>query len=220
MSRTRRFAVAAGVLALGLAAGVGAVASQAGAAPGSGHTAAASSDASIRFSMVRSANAVAINCLPNATATVRVTPTGAVDRMRVVADGLPANTDFDLFVIQVPNAPFGMSWYQGDLETDAAGHGDQTYVGRFSVETFSVAPGTAPAPVVHNSPIADAASNPQTAPVHQFHLGLWFNSPTDAAAAGCQPTVTPFNGVHNAGVQALATRTFPDTAGPLGNLQG
>jgi len=42
--------------------------------------------------------------------------------------------------------------------------------------------------------------------VHQFHLGLWFNSPTAANAAHCGNTVTPFNGEHNAGVQALRLR--------------
>src|SRR5882724_4032441 len=37
------------------------------------------------------------------------------------------------------------------------------------------------------------------APIHTFHLGLWFNSPVDAANAGCPGTVTRFNGDHNAG---------------------
>jgi hypothetical protein len=36
----------------------------------------------------------------------------------VHATGLPKRTDFDLFVIQVPNAPFGVGWYQGDLRTN------------------------------------------------------------------------------------------------------
>jgi hypothetical protein len=51
-----------------------------------------------------------------------------------------------------------------------------------------------------------------------YHLGLWFNSPQDAAAAGCAATTTPFNGEHNAGVQALSTRNFPDPSGPLRRL--
>jgi hypothetical protein len=48
-----------------------------------------------------------------------------------------------------------------------------------------------------------------------YHLGLWFNSPRDAARAGCPATVTPFNGEHNAGVQALSTRNFSTLFGPL-----
>jgi hypothetical protein len=50
------------------------------------------------------------------------------------------------------------------------------------------------------------------------HLGLWFDSPVDAARAGCGDTVTPFNGVHNAGVQALSTRQFGDLTDPLSFL--
>jgi hypothetical protein len=92
-------------------------------------------------------------------------------------------------------------------------------VGRFSIETFIVAPGSAPAPVVHDTPpFPDASSNTATAPVHTFHLGLWFNSSVDAAAAGCPGAPTPFNGDHNAGAQALSTRNFPDDHGPLRDL--
>jgi hypothetical protein len=61
--------------------------------------------------------------------------------------------------------------------------------------------------------------NPETAPVHTYHLGLWFNSPQDAAAAGCPGAETPFNGEHNAGVQVLNTSNFPDDHGPLRALE-
>jgi hypothetical protein len=64
----------------------------------------------------------------------------------------------------------------------------------------------------------DAATNPAFLPVHTFHVGFWFNSPADAAAAGCPATVTPFNGEHNAGVQAMSTRNFADLQGPLRQL--
>ncbi|MGV1010062.1 MAG: hypothetical protein ACOYBY_15880 [Dermatophilaceae bacterium] len=167
------------------------------------------------FGMVRSTAAEGANCVPYAKATVKITPLEGAERMDVNVSGLPANTGFDLFVLQVPDAPFGMAWYQGDIETDANGKGHGRFIGRFNIETFSVAVGTAPAPVVHDSPIADASTNPQTAPVHQYHLGLWFNSPIDAAAAGCPNAVTPFNGEHNAGVQVLSTKNFPIDAGPL-----
>jgi hypothetical protein len=64
----------------------------------------------------------------------------------------------------------------------------------------------------------DATSNAPFAPVHTFHIGFWFNSPADAANAGCPTTVTPFNGDHTAGIQAMSTRNFADTDGPLGRL--
>jgi hypothetical protein len=171
------------------------------------------------FRMQRSPGIVAAGCLPDAKAHVSIRNHGPVEEMTVHATGLPKRTDFDLFVIQVPNAPFGVSWYQGDLETNKHGVGNGTFVGRFNEETFVVAPGTAPAPSVHSTPTADATSNPAFAPVHTFHLGLWFNSPKDAAAAGCADTVTPFNGEHNAGVQVLNTDQFGDQHGPLRRLK-
>jgi hypothetical protein len=173
----------------------------------------------INFNLVRSQAATAAKCLPKATANVTIENRNlqqAVETLTLKAHGLPPNTDFDFFVIQVPNKPFGLSWYQGDFETNSSGAGQQSYVGRFSVETFIVAPGTAPAPDVFNQPpFPDATSNPTTAPVQTYHLGLWFNSPKDAAKAGCGATVTPFNGEHNAGIQALSSRNFPDNNGPL-----
>ena len=175
----------------------------------------------IDFTMVRSAGAVAANCIPNANAAVRVASLGPVEAMTVDIGGLPPNTEFDLFVIQNPDAPFGMAWYQGDIETDANGEGHQLFVGRFSIETFIVAqpPGGQPAPVVHNQPpFPDASANPATEPIHTFHLGLWFGSPAAAQAAGCPNTTTRFNGEHNAGIQALSTRQFGKLNGPLRQL--
>jgi hypothetical protein len=52
-----------------------------------------------------------------------------------------------------------------------------------------------------------------------FHLGLWFGSPEEAAAAGCPDTVTRFNGNHTAGIQLLNTSNFPDLQGPLLQVQ-
>ena len=89
---------------------------------------------------------VKANCLRGAGAHVTITSQGPVETMKVWASHLPRNTDFDLFVTQVPNAPFGVSWYQGDLNTDSHGNGHGTFVGRFSIETFAVAPGSASAP--------------------------------------------------------------------------
>ena len=121
----------------------------------------------------------------------------------------------------MPHAPFGLSWYQGDIETNRYGVGFERFVGRFNIETFIVAPGPAPAPTPHlDQPFPDAPSNPPTPPVHTYHLGLWFNSPKDAEKAGGKPNVvTPFNGEHNAGVQVLNTSNFPDLQGPLSRVK-
>ena len=169
-----------------------------------------------RFDMSRSAAATAAGCLPNAVAKVSVKSLGEVEIMSVSATGLAPSTDFVLFVIQLPNAPFGLSWYEGDMKSDSLGRAQGTFIGRFNEETFIVAPGTGVAPVVHNT---DAATNPPTAPVHTFHVGLWFDSPDEALAAGCPNTVTPFNGEHHAGIQALATNHFGNLDGPLQRLK-
>ncbi len=174
-------------------------------------------DGPVTFNMVVSAGAK--TCVPNASATVTITPGGDVDLMDVAVSGLPANADFDFFVLQVPKSPFGVSWYQGDIHTDNNGRGSAHFAGRFSIETFAVAPGSAPAPAIFNGPFPDATLNPPFNPIQMYHLGLWFNSPETAQAAGCPATVTPFNGEHNAGIQVLNTSNFADGRGPLMNIR-
>jgi hypothetical protein len=151
-------------------------------------------------------------CAPGATGTATISTHGDNQTLHVEVANLPPNTGFDLFVIQVPTAPFGLAWYQGDINTDENGVGVGNFKGIFSIETFTVAPGVAKAPQVFPD---DAKQNPATAPVQMYHLGLWFNSPDDAAKAGCPNTVTPFNGEHHAGVQVLNTSSFRDRRGPL-----
>jgi hypothetical protein len=91
----------------------------------------------VKFNMVSSAA-----FLPQAHGRVKIESAGPVEIMSVKVWGLPPNTDFDFFVIQKPTAPFGLSWYQGDIETNRFGVGFERFVGRFSIETFIVAPGT------------------------------------------------------------------------------
>ncbi len=119
----------------------------------------------------------------------------------------PHNIGFDLFVIQQPGAPFGVSWYQSDIQTDSTGTGSATVRGIFDKETFSVSPG----------------GTTTFAPTHQFHLGVWFNNPNVPFNRGCEPgapspIVTPFNGEQNAGIQVVNTSNFPDDAGPLSHV--
>lgn len=169
--------------------------------------------ASQTFDLVTASGAAA--CLPNARGEVRLRSHGPNQQMEVNVSGLPAHNTFTVFVLQLPHSPFGLSWYQGDIETDEDGRGRGKFTGIFSEETFIVAPGSGPAPVVH--PV-DASTNPQTAPVHTFHLGMWFDSTAEAAAAGCPTGQTPFNGDHTAGIQVLNTTNFPDGDGPLGQF--
>ena len=169
------------------------------------------------FAFPLTVSAGAKTCLPRARGSAVISSVSSqVEKLHVSIAGLPPNTDFDLFIIQVPTAPFGLAWYQGDILSGPRGTGAADFIGRFSIETFIVAPGVAPAPTTFKSPpFPDATSNPQTLPVQTYHVGIWFNMPSDAKKAGCPALVTPFNGTHNAGIQVLNTATFPTLAGPL-----
>ena len=172
---------------------------------------------STSFRMVRSQTAVANDCLEGATAHVDVLTTPTDNQiMDVTLNHAPKNTEFELFVTQQPNSPFGISWYQADFETNNQGHGEVRARGIFSEELFVFAPGVVEAPQVDDQ---DAETNPAFDPVHTFHLGLWFGSPQEAEDAGCPGTVTAFDGDHEAGIQALSTRNFPALHGPLRQIQ-
>ena len=174
-------------------------------------------DSTTSFKMVRSQAAVDDNCLKGAKAhvDVRTTPTDN-QIMDVTVNHAPKNTEFELFVTQQPNSPFGVSWYQADFTTNNQGQGEVRARGIFSEELFVFAPGVVKAPQIDNQ---DAEKNPAFDPVHTFHLGLWFGDPKDAEEAGCSGKVTQFDGDHEAGIQAFSTRNFPDLEGPLGNIK-
>src|SRR5689334_23018004 len=88
---------------------------------------------STTFTMVRTAGLPA-NCAPNAKANVKIVSNGPTETMTVTLSGMPHSTDFDFFVIQQPGAPFGMSWYQGDIQTTSTDTGTGKFTGRFSVK--------------------------------------------------------------------------------------
>ena len=166
------------------------------------------------FKMVRSEAAVDDECLKGAKANVDVRTAGTgLQIMDVELNHAPKNTEFELFVTQQPNSPFGISWYQADFETNNQGQGEVRAIGIFGEELFVFAPGSVEAPQVDDQ---DAATNPAFDPLHTLHLGLWFGSPQEARDAGCPGTVTAFDGDHEAGIQALSTRNFPALKGPLG----
>jgi hypothetical protein len=147
------------------------------------------------------------SCLPHAGGLVTIVPGSQNDVMHVSVFGMPRNAEFDLFVIQQPLKPFGVSWYQTDVNADSHGFGQATVQGVFDVETFSVSPG----------------GTTTFAPTHQYHLGLWFNDPRLPFNLGCEsgapkPIVTPFNGEQHAGIQVLNTAEFPLNAGPLSHV--
>jgi hypothetical protein len=189
-------ATTATVAAVGLTAAL--------AAPGA--PAARHVSSSFSFNLVPSSSAITA-CLPKAAGHATITPGSLNDTMKVTLTGMPANTGFDMFVIQQPTAPFGVSWYQSDIQTNAYGTGSATVRGVFDVETFSVSLG----------------GTTTFSPTHQYHLGVWFNNPSVPFNLGCEPgatspTVTPFNGEQDAGIQVVNTSEFPVNAGPLSHV--
>ena len=161
---------------------------------------------SFTFSMIPSPGIKA--CLPLASGSATITPNSLNDKMHVSVSGLAPNTGYDLFVIEIPNKPFGIAWYKSDIQTNGSGAGSVDVQGIFNVETFSVSTG-----------------GPTTtfAPTHQYHLGLWFNDPNVPFKLKCEPgattpIVTPFNGQQHAGIQVLNTANFPVNAGPLSHV--
>jgi hypothetical protein len=164
------------------------------------------------------------SCLPDANGLVTLNSLGIVEEMHIQVNFLPPNTDFDVFVIQQPNAPFGLAWYLGDLLTDSSGSGVTDLIGRFQFGTFIVAPGATAAPVTQpKGPFPDKSSNLGTeGPIQLYHVGIWFDSAKEAQKLGCTSslTPTPFNSIHNAGIQVLnSAGATKNKIGPLGQFK-
>ena len=197
----RTLAVTAVAGGVALAAGLTAAAGSTG-----GADAPARATQTFSFKLVPSSPAISA-CLPKASGHATITTGKLNDVMKVTVSGMPAGIGFDLFVIQQPAAPFGVSWYQSDVQAGATGRGSATVQGIFDAETFSVSPG-------------GTATFP---PTHQYHLGLWFDNPQTPFKLGCEPgatspIVTPFNGEQHAGIQVLNTAQFPVNKGPLSHV--
>ena len=168
---------------------------------------AANAPHAFKFPVVPASPAIQ-KCLPNAHGEAAIIPDSLNDTMTFQVSGLAPKQKYTLFVTQTPNKPFGISWYQGDILTDTHGAGSVIVRGIFDANTFSVSPG----------------GTTTFAPTNQYHLGLWFSDPQTPFTLGCEPgaqepMVTPFNGVHHAGILALNTSNFPDNAGPLSKVQ-
>ena len=162
------------------------------------------------FNMVRTAGLPA-TCAPNARATVNV-QAGFAEKLTLTVRGFREGTALVLFVIQKPNFPFGLGWYTGDVPIGEGGRVTKVFRSRFNLETFALALDDVPAPTPHPG---DGNRNPPFQPIHTYHLGIWFDSPADAARNGCATATTPFNGDHTAGIQVLNTGNFGDLNGPL-----
>lgn len=147
----------------------------------------------ISFNLVPASAAVA-NCLPeDATADVTVLLKEeklGVDTLHLRAKGLPADTDFAVFLTSADafaTPPFGAVEYIGDFTTNAAGRGSLK-VDAIIAEAFVSTPGT---PRVR----ADLD-----------HLVFWFADPAQFQAACSLTADTPFDGDGHAGSAAMSSQ--------------
>ena len=178
----------------------------ASAAAASGATTGAAAP-SFSFALKLSSPAIAA-CMPHASGRVTITGNAQNDVMKISLHNVAPNTTFAAFILQEPRKPFGLAWYQTDVDTNGRGNGSATVQGIFNRETFSVSVG---------GPTATFA------PTHLFHVGLWFDDVDLPFERGCEPgattpVVTPFDGDHSAGPQAFNTAQFPVNAGPLSRV--
>ena len=154
-----------------------------------------------------------LNCLkpspdaPNPQVTVTAERGDLNDHATIHLKGFKPNLGFDLFTIQHSpqtatgaadaNPSVGLAWYQTDLQVGSNGRGEARIRTVLLDQIFGVDKDVA------------------LPPTNTFHLGFWFNNPTDAGGCGFTGT-TPFNGEHNAGPLAFVTR--PDATTNLGPL--
>jgi hypothetical protein len=132
------------------------------------------------------------NCLPDATARVTVFSKEdviGVDTFDLVAQGLPPNTEFTVFLCEQPNPPFGAAQYIGDFTTNRSGKGF------LRVDT------------IVNEAFASTLVGNQRVRKELNHVVIWFADPEDddfCFGAGGGVT-TPFDGDGVAGATVLSS---------------
>jgi len=105
---------------------------------------------------------------------------GNIENLEVIVRNLPPNTDFVLFVISAPTAPFGLAWYDGDILTDDTGTGVINVVGRFNRRaSYRMVPGSPP------SGRARSRKRSVTAPRRRYQIGAsGWSAPNAGSNAG------------------------------------
>jgi hypothetical protein len=136
---------------------------------------------------------VVASCLPDAKGDVTVLhkeDTLGVDTLHLDVRGLPADTDFAVFLTSADAfamPPFGTVEYIGDFTTNAAGIGSLK-VDAIIAEAFVSTPGS------------------PRVPTDLDHLVFWFADPTQVPACFNFKGSTPFDGDGVAGPAAMSSQ--------------
>ncbi len=132
------------------------------------------------------------------------------DKLSISLKNFKPGLAFDLFTVENSNLAsdgsldpdfvnFGLAWYQSDILVNKSGKAKVKIRTILVNDIFGFDP---------------AASLP---PTNTFHVGFWFDNPSDAQPCGFDPThPTPFNGVHKAGPAAMIS--VPGAMTDLGPL--
>jgi hypothetical protein len=135
-------------------------------------------------------------CLPHATGQVTVLLTEetlGVDTLQLNVRGLPANTDFAVFLTSADafaTPPFGSVAYIGDFTTNTRGGGSlevDAIIGEAFVSTL-------------------VGSPPVRVRTDLDHLVFWFADPAQVPACFNFSGFTPFDGDGNAGPAAMSSQ--------------
>jgi hypothetical protein len=143
------------------------------------------------FTLTPPAGAVA-TCMPDATARVVVIPSEdilGVDALLLRAQGLPPDTEFTVFLTELPGPPFGAVQYIGDFTTNAAGRG--------SLRAESIINEAFSSTIVGTTRVRKELN----------HVVIWFADPAgdDFCFGAGGGVTTPFDGDGQAGVTALSS---------------
>jgi hypothetical protein len=152
----------------------------------------ASANERIQFDLVPVDDNIA-NCFPDATARVKVFQTAdqdGIDTFTITAKHLRPNTEFAVFLTELPVAPFGAVQYLADFTTNANGKG--------SVEVNAIIEEAFSSQVVAGQRVRKELN----------HVVFWFADPVDAADcfAPANAPITPFDGDGVAGPAVLSSK--------------
>ena len=142
-------------------------------------------------------------CLPKARAKVEVdleTDKKGRDEFEIKASGLPPHTDFTVFLLEVPGAPFGAAEYIGDFTTNGKGRGQNEFK------------------LIVQEAFASTLVNGTRTRADLNHVGFWFADPAadDVCFGAGKGSVTPFDGDNEAGVQVMnSANHLPNAPLPL-----
>jgi len=135
-------------------------------------------------------------CLPEAAGHVTVFHKEdqlGVDTLHLRASGLPANTDFAVFLTSADafaTPPFGTTSYIGDFTTNAAG------IGSLKVDA-----------IIGEAFVTSVGGNPPARTRTDLdHLVFWFADPAQVPACFNFSGSTPFDGDGNAGPAAMSSQ--------------